>query len=129
MILIDQRVELIDHDFGKDGPGNPGFATPHGALLNFAFQVALIIMGMSFVIQSVVAEKRFERILKNPVTVTGVIAGTHLPDEERYSFVAGKYWWFIDVEYKAEKDSGKNQDRCFIRGSYCLCLDLSHGGP
>lgn len=108
MILIDQRIELIDHDFGPAGKGDPRFATPHGALLNFGFQIALIIMSAGFLIQAVVAEKQFERILKNPVKVNGVIAGTHLPDEERYSIVAQKYWWFIDVEYRALNDPSKS---------------------
>jgi hypothetical protein len=108
MALIDQRVELIDHDFGPDGKGDPRFSTPHGALLNFGFQIMLIIMSAVFLIQSVAAERQFERILKNPVKVNGVIVRTHLPDEERYSIVAQKYWWFIDVEYRAVNDQSKS---------------------
>ena len=107
MALIDQRIALIDHDFGPRGKGDARFATPHGALMNFGFQVLLIILSASFLVSSLFAMERRNRIMADPVTVQGVIVASRVPDEEDTRTVFGGYWRFVDVEYPAEEDRSR----------------------
>lgn len=108
MIILDQRIGLIDHDFGPEGGGDPRFETPHGALLNFGCRVFLLLMSTSILISSFFALEYHARILKNPVAVNSVIVGSRVPEEEKVSVISGGYWWIIDVEYPAGKDPGRH---------------------
>lgn len=96
MALIDQRTAQIDHDFGPKGDGDARFDTPHGALLNFGVQVLLIIIRASLLISSIFIRERHERILENPVTVSGTIAEARTPDDEGMT-IDGGYFWYVDV--------------------------------
>ncbi len=107
MALIDQRSELLDHDFGPDGKGDARFKTPHGALLNFGCQVFLIIISASFFMSSVFEKERHERILKQPVAVNGTIVSARPPDDEGRT-IDGGYFWYVDVRYQAGSDPSRS---------------------
>ncbi|HQP47416.1 MAG TPA: DUF6498-containing protein [Spirochaetota bacterium] len=107
MALVDQRSELLNHDFGPDGKGDARFKTPHGALLNFGCQLFLFIIGASFFISSVFEKERYDRILSHPVAVKGIIIGARPPDEEGRT-IDGGYFWYVDIRYKVGPDSARS---------------------
>jgi len=118
MILLDQRIGLIDHDFGPEGGGDPRFETPYGALVNFGFQIFFLVISSCILISSLFAIELHDRIQKHPVEVSGVIVAARAPEEEKQSAVSGGYWWIIDVEYPA----GKNQSMRHILHDIKVCL-------
>lgn len=100
MMLIEQRAVLIEHDFRGEVREDARFRSPHGALLNFGLQVFLLIISASFLMSSVFVKQRYDRIMKHPVEVQGVIIEARPPDDEGMT-IDGGYFWLVDVQYPA----------------------------
>lgn len=109
MMLIEQRAVLIEHTFRGEAGEDARFQSPHGALLNFGVQVLLLIISASFLVSSVFVKQRYDRIMKHPVEVQGVIIGARPPDDEGMT-IDGGYFWLVDLSYPA----GDGTERRFV---------------
>lgn len=108
MALIDQRVELIGHDYASGKKRNARFATPQGALVNFALRILIIIVSAHFLVSHFYTRHMLERVLRNPAVSNGIIIHARASDNEGDVSASGMNRWIVDARYAPERDPSRS---------------------
>ena len=108
MALIDQRVELIGHDYASGKERNARFATPQGALVNFGLSILIVIVSAHFLVSYFHVRHLHYRVLKNPAVTQGVIIHSRSSDGEGDGDTSGMSRWIVDARYAPERDPSRS---------------------
>jgi len=108
MALIDQRVELIGHDYASGKTRNARFATPQGALVNFGLSILIVIVSAHFLVSYFYSRHMHYRVLKNPAVTQGVIIHARSSGGEGDGDASGMSRWIVDARYATERDPSRS---------------------